>query len=445
MTSQVVDPLSETARLAKKRRGLGRNPRAWLRMAAVAPALAIFRLAGAKGFEIAIYPDHFGHQALDVEHHLRTAGNRRSRCLYFASDVIPNAFLFQKHRTMVRIIRLPRGLMRYLRIAEKTSIRAFGRALFYTRGLEEKMVDSRTWNGVPPQIVFTAEDHRRGETMLARLGLERGRYVCLHSRDHTYGLSHHTKMVMGRGSARSANKAAAHRLVAKSEESLLQRYRNSDFVAYEKALAVLERRGLRGVRLGAKVDRDYNDLLPNLVDFAGRYRDGLGPDADFSDLYLMAHCCFYIGTSSGVTGFSYIFNRPIVWVNSFPWPWAHVPPIAGSIYLPKLMRRGDGATLMFAEMVELSRRWDWRAMYDDAFFAREDVAAVDNTPDEIAESITEMCDWLEGHWQPDPADQVRQDALAGLFDRSLPIHRTRARMGRAFLASHSDLLPAGAS
>ncbi|MGE3149323.1 MAG: TIGR04372 family glycosyltransferase [Pseudorhodoplanes sp.] len=427
-------------RLKNKRRGLDYRPRTWLRLAYFLPAVLLLRLMQLVGLQVAVYPDHFGHQAMDVEHHLRRLGRRRWRAVYLVGALIPNRFLYEKHRVLVRMISVPRRFLRYLREGEKLSMRLWGRPLFYSFGFEEKLTDWAVWNNVPPQISFTEVDHERGAAILARLGLERGRYVCLHARDPAFGLAHHTEMWLARGGAYSPTRAAAKGVTSEAEESLFNRYRNSDFLDYSRAVDVLAQRGLKAVRLGAKVHNDLTGVMSNLVDFAGRERETLAEDAEFADVYLMAHCRFYVGTSNGIIGLAFTFNRLIAWVNSFPWPWAHMPPGAGSIYLPKLLRHERGDTLTFAEMIGRSKRYDWRGMYSNAFFEQERIAVVDNTPEEIAEAVGEMCDRTDGCFAHDEADESRQQRLASLFHGDLKLDGLPHRVGRSFLSRHRALL-----
>src|SRR5262249_1341534 len=149
-------------------------------------------------------------------------------------------------------------------------------------------------------------------------------------------------------------------LTTKLENSKYNRYRSARFADFGEALSVLQREGVAGVRLGAKVERDYTGDLPNLIDYAAHHRRALGPAGDFFDIYLMAHCRFYIGTGSGLTALSLVFKRPMAFVNNFPWPWGdQLAPIEGSVYLPKLWRRRDGRMFTFGEMISLAEKVDW--------------------------------------------------------------------------------------
>lgn len=434
MMRPVSAHLNETTRLAQKKRPIGRSPRAWANLLYCAPGMLLVRLLEFFGYDVALYPDHFGHQAIDVEHHLRSLDGRRHKALYLCGNVIPNGFLFEKHRNLLHALSLPPGLMRYARAAEKTTIRRFGRSLFYSVGLEEKMADAPLWNSTEPKIIFSDAEHQKGRAILLRMGLTPGTYVCLHARDPAYALLNTPKRLAEQGVADAISRAVAQ------EGSLFNRYRNFRFADFTQAIGVLAQHGLRAVRLGADADATGVADSPYLVDYANVFRSKLGNDAAFADAYLMAHCRFYVGGATGVTAFAFVFNRPIVFVNSFPWPWSHFPPFDGSIYLPKLLRRKDGLILSFAEIFSLSRRHDWRAMYDDAFFDAEQIEALDNTPEELAAAVQEMCERQNGALPEDAADEDRQQKLLQQAGESIPLSRTPSRMARQFLAAYQSLL-----
>ncbi len=418
-----------------------------MRFALILPVIAGFKLLRKFGCELAFYPDHFGHQAVDIEYLLRKNATRTKRCILFLGSAAPNGFLLKKHREVARVVELGPRAQRYLLAAEKVSIRVLNRPLFFISGIEERALDTTTWNRIEPRIRFSESENRRGTEMLGRMGIEPGRYVCFHARDSAFGITGHADMYRARLLRNQTEDDAAGRsedVAIKSEKGLLQRYRNSDFADYAAALSALADRGLKGVRLGAKVDGDLTEILPNLVDFAGRHRADLAAeDAEFADIYLMANCRFYVGTATGVTGVAYIFNRPIVFVNFFPWVWQQSPPIKGTIFQPKLLRRGDGTVLDFASMIELLNSNDWHDLHEDQFFALNDFSAIDNTPEEIADAVLEMCERLDGHSTPDMTDAMRQRALEALYVPRPVSFEPPGTMAKAFLRHHRDLLPPG--
>src|SRR5690242_3689724 len=61
------------------------------------------------GFAVMLYPDHFGHQAGDVEFDMRT----KNKKLLYLSGIIPNKALLKMHRRYVTVIPIPKWLKYY--------------------------------------------------------------------------------------------------------------------------------------------------------------------------------------------------------------------------------------------------------------------------------------------------------------------------------------------
>jgi putative glycosyltransferase (TIGR04372 family) len=423
----------ERKRLRAKKRGLPRSLRGLALLVAVMPLIALVKLLTHLGLDMIKYPDQFGHQAIDVEYFLRTKSRGRFRPVFLRSRHVANAFLLHKHCKHVHVLPLPPAVMRLVNLAEKLHIQTWGAPLFRTAALDYVLQDGDTWTSSAPTIVFTDEEQRVGRAILSQLGLEPQHYVCFHSRQAAYARKSNADLFAQRGAAANATSR-----VVQFEESLFQTFRNSDFSDYGPAIAGLARHGLKAVRIGAIVEGDVGEM-PNLVDYAGQHRAALGEEASFADVWLMANARFYVGTSSGVTASAYIFNLPIVWVNSFPWPWGHAPAREGSLYLPKLVSVG-GRVLKLTELIGFSRTHDWRVLYDDAAVKRLGWLVIDNSPEEIAAVVEEMELRLSGAVVDKVEDEALHLRLQSHFDPRMPMYYGRGRMGRDFLSTHQNLL-----
>jgi putative glycosyltransferase (TIGR04372 family) len=412
------------------------------------PAFLILRGLQLIGIEVAVYPDLFGHQAFDVEHRLRLdSAKPRWRKIYLRDSAPPNQFLLELHSKQAWVLKIPKFVFRWLRQARKIDNKR-GKLLgkppiFYKRGFEEKLSDFDTWNNMASRLTFSPAEHERGREILARLGLEAGQYVCFHARDSHFALSHYPEMWHRVGTGKDTStlhNAAAY--VGEFEHGFFQTYRNSDFSDYTLALEWLATQGMRGVRVGS-ADQNIEGVAPNLVDFGGRWRHELDDESDFADIYIMSHCRFYVGTATGVTVFALSANRPLLWVNSFPWPWAHSPPLANSLYMPKLWYlHGEREPASFGEMLDFSRNNDWRKLYDDEFVRSLDLTVRDNSPDEILNAVKEMDARLNGSWTDRAEDMERQRQLNAMLDSELPLFGCPARMASDFLENHRSLLGA---
>ncbi len=439
LNGTAASPSHAPQAITAKKLGLGRNIRTWLNLVRTAPAHMLLLVLRAAGLNIGIYADQFGHQAFDIEHHLRTTEPGGMRSVYLRGSYVPNDYLLEKHLEILTVVRVPDAVIRHLRQVDLVSRRAFGRKVLLWAGFKDKLLHTTVWNDTPPQITFSEEEHARGLRILKRLGLERGRYVCLYARDSSFPLKHNTALYAAKYRHMSGDQEAARQHSVKMESSLYQKFRNAAFSDYSATLERLAADGLIGLRMGAEVDGDLEESLPNLVDFGGRHRKTLGADASFADIYLMAHCHFCMGAGSGVVYMGYIFNRPTVYVNTLPWPWENLPPQANGLYLPKLLV-GPKGILTFAEMIEMSRQTHWRAMYQDTFFEERGLSVIDNTPQELADAADEMRRRLDGTWTETAEDRARQEKLMTHVDASLPMFQMPSRMAAGFLRDHGDLL-----
>ena len=61
------------------------------------------------GYAVMLYPDHFGHQAGDVEFDLRT----KDKKLFYIAGVIPNRALLKMHKRRATVWEVPAWLRMY--------------------------------------------------------------------------------------------------------------------------------------------------------------------------------------------------------------------------------------------------------------------------------------------------------------------------------------------
>lgn len=315
------------------------------------------------GYAVMLYPDHFGHQAGDVEFDLRT---KKQKLLYLAGT-IPNKALRKMQGRRATIIDLPVWLRAYFieaQIAYDCLDESLWRQLvFYDR--------KDVWGG-KPQLEFSKEEREYGDSVLRMWGLEKGQYVCFHARDAKYGGLHHPEVIAKRRTKRMVPQAVM------TEEHPFQKHRNVDFAGYFKAIGWLETQGIKAVRLGSDVEQ--KQYCGNLIDYAGD-REGFA-DPELLDLYLMAHCKLYVGHGSGVTHLSCIWNTPGVCVNWFPYlPGSRPTANITACRVKKLKVLGE--TLSEFRSRHFFELADWQQIYAMS----EQIEVIDNTPDEILETV----------------------------------------------------------
>lgn len=415
----------------------------------VVPGLAVVGLLRLCGLKFRIYPTLFGHQAIEMDFAMRRAerDGRSTLPIYIQGWVVPNQFLLKKHKEKMTVLRVPRLLLRYIHLCNVMDQRMYKWKAFHREEHDELFVSPDLWNKHAPQIEFTEAEHARGRRLLREMGLEPGRYVCFHTRESAYAVAYLPKLMVARGSRRfrAADAEKPDALVERSEQRLFQRYRHSDPERYKAALDYLWQHGIKGVRMGAVTGGKLGFAGEHIVDYAAEHRPNMGDDADFADVYLMAQSKFFLGTATGVSSIAHALNRPMVLANAFPWPWNNFPLLYSSVYMPKLVfSRKLGRLLTFEELLEFSRRHNWRKLYDDQFIEEHGLEVVDNTEEELLEAVAELNETLDGNGNETPQVRAARDELMSLFEAHPPVLGLPRRMSGGFLLRHAALLPGAA-
>lgn len=315
------------------------------------------------GYAVMLYPDHFGHQAGDVEHDLRT---KKQKLLYLAG-IVPNKALRRMHDRYATVIDVPDWLRTNF-IEADIGFRCLDESL--SRDLSFYNLNE-IWTQ-KPSLEFSAEERAYGDALLKELGLEAGKYVCFHARDARYGAMHHPEVIAKRTSPRMWVG------VTMTENHPFQRHRFVDFTLYYEAIKWLGKAGIKAVRLGSDVERPYE--CKNLVDYASARESFDNPD--LADLYLMAHCKLYVGHATGVTHLSCIWNTPGVCANWFPYRLGSRPTAnITDCRVKKLKVAGE----VLSEFK--SRHFFEIATWPQIYAASSEIEVIDNTPDEILVTV----------------------------------------------------------
>jgi putative glycosyltransferase (TIGR04372 family) len=329
-------------------------------------------------YAVLFYPDHFGHQAGDVEYDLRT---KKKKLFYFAG-IIPNKALYRIHLRYCTIVRVPVRLRQYF-LETQILYKCFDESLWRQLGFYD---DRKVWSQ-HPRLSFSEEETSYCKKVLGELGLEEFKYIAFHSRDPNYASLHHPRVLEERQSKRMVGSTRM------TEEHPFQRHRNVDFDLYFPTIRWLQEVGLKAVRLGSHVERAY--FCENLVDYAS-IRETL-EDPDLLDLYLMAHAKLYVGHATGISHLSAIFNTPAVAVNWFP----HLP---GSRPTPNFKELRVKRLKVLGETLSefRSRHFFELATWEQVYAASREIETIPNTDQEILETVKKHVDTAEGSRDPGP-------------------------------------------
>jgi putative glycosyltransferase (TIGR04372 family) len=251
---------------------------------------------------------------------------------------------------------------------------------------------------------FTPEEEARGQDGLRTMGLDPKRdwFVCLFARDRVY------------------------------LDRLLPGYRfddtrNADIDSYGPAARRIVAAGGHVIRMGHGVAKPFGTRHPRVIDYASRGRD------DFMDVYLMAHCRFVLGTTSGICDVAMLFDVPRVGTNWLPLgsaPWGKT-----CLFIPKLLRDArSGERPPFRRFLEDSRSFESPLLWSHANSER--FVCEDNRPEDILAATDEMLARLDGRFEDSEADRALQARYFARFPADHWSAEVRTPMGRDFLRRH---------
>ncbi len=179
--------------------------------------------------------------------------------------------------------------------------------------------------------------------------------------------------------------------------------RDADIDTYRLVIDAVVQRGGHVIRMGDSTMKPLGDRA-GAIDYAhGDFK------SDMMDIFLCAHCRFFIGTNSGLSMVPPVFGKPCALTNWSPIAIQNWFP--GDLFIPKqIQRRKTGEYLSFEEQFGTPAGWQQFSNY----FDDNELRIIDNTPEELRDLVVEMMDRLDGAATYTDEDNRRQAAFAAL-------------------------------
>ena len=262
-----------------------------------------------------------------------------------------------------------------------------------------------------PLLEFTPAEKIKGRRFLMeKMGINQDKnwFVCLFARDITYLKTY------------SDVDASAHD------------FRNSDIDTYIKAVQYIIDKGGYVVRMGSVVNKPMSFKHEKFIDYSITCRD------DFMDIYLPAHCKFFLGNHSGMTDISTIFHVPRVIVNLAV---VGQPPLGkNDIFIPKKVRSIKSRQFINIKNL-LQQTCDQSVPFlrDGHKFWEMGYEYVDNTEDDIQKAAKEMYERIEGSFVQSASDKERLQKYYDAIPENHWAKQVKTPIGRDFLEENSEL------
>lgn len=320
---------------------------------------------------VSLFSDRIGHYAMNTElllcylDEIRLTENRVKYLFYTRDAPICNK---QLHTMWKRII----PILLFTQLAARIDSLMF---LFFKeryKNAELKKFEISTGNvdsvgrfkKHPVHLSFTADEIKQGRKLLLALGVPiDAKFVCLLVRDPAYLNAHFSTMDW------------SHHF-----------YRDCDIDNFTQAALYLANKGYYVIRMGKTVAKRFDVAHPLVIDYANHPLR-----SDFGDIYLTAHCAFFISTASGLDGVAQIFRKPILQVNIAP--LKHQLQFWYPCKLFVIKKIFDNTNVRCVTLKEMDERIK---DVDDlqALFNALNWTIIENTPEEIVDAVQEMEAWV---------------------------------------------------
>lgn len=249
------------------------------------------------------------------------------------------------------------------------------------------------FNSMPPQLSFLPEEQEAGRKILKQIGIGDQPYVCLHNRTSDY-------------------------LAATFPSYSFQHhhYRDCSIANYMMAAEWITTQGIFVVRMGQISSDPMVTENPMIIDYTNDRR------TDFGDIYLPAHCDFFLGNTAGIWLIATIFGRNNATANNVPFDMT--PLLQGDLFIYK------NIDMPFTQQLDI----------DIHAFEAHDIPVTENSPEQILHLAMEMVYRSTKVYDEKPHVAALRSKFRSLWTPKMRCYGTVAEIGDQFIVEKQSLL-----
>ncbi len=364
--------------------------------------------------------ERIGHYAYETDRYLcqRDVGMHDGYFdIFFYANSICNCQLQKMIETNLRVLRIPKSSLLMRRVVKL--LRWLPKGSEHVISVSGNRVTDPKWSLARSKVhfFFSNEEEEFGRKTLQKIGIPHGaQYVCIYGRDSVY-----------------LDKSFPER------DWAYHGYRDDNISTYLPAAEALIQRGYYVVRMGHIVKEPLQTTNPGIIDYVTK-----GYRTDFLDMYLPAHCRFFLGNPSGLIAIPAIFRRPMALVNFSQgngfYNWDINTDNAISIW-KRVWVHKEQRFLTFREMTDLFLPGNYRRKDLSKIADLGGLEIIDNTADEIKDVALEMDDRINGAWKMSEENAFLQEKFKKIY-YEIQDDVKFTSVGEKFLRDNSDLLNA---
>jgi len=249
------------------------------------------------------------------------------------------------------------------------------------------------FNTIAPQLSFLPDEHKAGRKILEQLGINDRPYVCMHNRTSAYLAE-----------------------VLKNFSFRHHDYRDCSIHNYMLAAEWLTTRGIYVIRMGQIASDPMVTDNPMIIDYTNDRR------TDFGDIYLPAHCKFFLGNTAGIWLVATIFGRNNATANNVPFDMT--PLLKGDLFIYK------NIDMPFSQQLDI----------DIHAFEAHDIPVTENSPEQILHLAMEMVYRLDNVYDEKPHVAALRSKFRALWTPKMRCFETVADIGDQFIIEKQLML-----
>ena len=178
----------------------------------------------------------------------------------------------------------------------------------------------------------------------------------------------------------------------------------------------LTTQGIYVIRMGQIASDPMVTENPMIIDYTNDHR------TDFGDIYLPAHCIFFLGNTAGIWLIATIFGRHNATANNVPFD---MPPLLqGDLFIYK------NIDMSFSQQLDL----------DIHAFEANDIRITENSPEQILHLAMEMVYRLDNVYDEKPHVTALRSKFRSLWRPKMRCFGTVADIGDQFIVEKQLLL-----
>jgi len=256
-------------------------------------------------------------------------------------------------------------------------------------------------------LILTKEEEEKGNEFLRQIGfdVEKDWFACIFARDSVYLDKNFLNF-----------------------DWSYHNWRDADIDTFIPAAEHIINNGGYAFRVGSCVEKKMAFQHERFIDYAVRYR------SDFLDIFLVAKCKFFLGTTSGICDVATAMNKPRIVTNCVP--LGYVVQGKDCIYIPKKIKnKSTGEYLSMSEA--LQKGMD--SQFEGNIFLGDEYEYQNNTSQEILEVTKEMMARLNGAFQIKEEDKRLMEKYYDLFKPKNMSYKIKNPPGLHFIRNYREV------